>query len=325
MWVNGSVTEESNDNVSLPLAGKRIAITRAREQASALGEKLAALGAEVVEIPTIEIRPPDSWVPLDDAIRRLEEFQYLLLTSVNGVRNFLARLAAAGRGVGALDRLTVGAIGPATAAELARAGARVDLVPAEYVAEGLLAALGDRAVRGQAFLIPRARVARDVVPRVLEERGAHVEVVEAYQTVAPDIPPEEVARLLAPPPDAITFTSSSTVRNFAKLVGESRVAETLRGVAIASIGPVTSQTLRELGLTVTLEAKESTMAGLAGALGEYFAEDQAATIEAVNEALAETGEGRPAMDVHRELREKHFGAPSPVPPDPSTKPTGEER
>jgi uroporphyrinogen III methyltransferase/synthase len=253
----------------LPLFGKRIAITRAREQAGVLREELAALGAEVIEIPTIEIRPPDSWEPLDAAIRRLEEFDYLLVTSANGVRNFLARLAASGRDVRALKGLTIGAIGPASAAEFARTGVKVDLLPTEYVAEGLLAALSDRDLQGKAFLIPRARVARDLVLRVLEERGAHVEVVEAYQTVMPHISPEELAHLLTPTPDAITFTSSSTATNFAKLLGQNRLAETLRGAAIASIGPITSQTLRQLGLTVTLEAQESTMTGLVRVITEH--------------------------------------------------------
>jgi uroporphyrinogen III methyltransferase/synthase len=253
----------------LPLFGKRIATTRARAQAGRLHEELAALGARVMEIPTIEIRPPDSWEPLDAAIRRLESFDYLLVTSANGVRNFLARLAACGRDVRALNGLTIGAIGPATAAEFARTGVKVDLLPNEYVAEGLLAALGDRDLRGKTFLIPRAKVARDVVPRVLEERGARVEVVEAYQTVAPEIP--ALDHLLIPPPDAITFTSSSTATNFAKLVGQDRLAEVLRGTVVASIGPVTSETLRKLGLAVTVEAAESTMAGLVKAIQEYFA------------------------------------------------------
>ena len=137
-----SLRERLNWFEHLPLFGKRIAITRAREQAGVLREELAALGAEVIEIPTIEIRPPDSWEPLDAAIRRLEEFHYLLVTSANGVRNFLARLAASGRDVRALKGLTIGAIGPATAAEFARTGVKVDLLPTEYVAEGLLAALG---------------------------------------------------------------------------------------------------------------------------------------------------------------------------------------
>jgi uroporphyrinogen III methyltransferase/synthase len=254
----------------LPLFGKRIAITRAREQTGSLHDLLAALGAEVIEIPTIEIRPPDSWEPLDDAIRRLADFQYLLTTSANGVRNFLSRLAASGRDARALSGLTIGAIGPATAAEFARTGVKVDLMPSEYVAEGLLAALAGHDLRGKAFLIPRARVARDVVPLTLEERGARVEVVVAYQTVVPEISLDELARLLTPLPDAITFTSSSTATNFAKLVGENRLAETLPGVAIASIGPITSRTLRDLGLTVTIEATESTMAGLVQALRNHF-------------------------------------------------------
>jgi len=232
------------------------------------------LGAEVIEIPTIKVRPPDSWEALDAAIRRLEEFHYLLVTSANGVRNFLARLAASGRDVRALQGLTIGAIGPATAAEFARTGIKVDLVPTEYVAEGLLAALGDGDLRGKAFLIPRARVARDLVPRVLEERGARVEVVEAYQTVMPEISPEELVRKLTPPPDVITFTSSSTVRNFVALLGKNigrghprpRKASPIDSIRLASIGPVTSSTLRELGLPVDIEAREYTIPGLIEAI-----------------------------------------------------------
>ena len=292
----------------LPLFGKRIAITRAREQASVLREELAGLGAEVIEIPTIEIRSPDSWEPLDAAIRRLDEFNYLLVTSANGVKNFLARLAASGRDVRSLQGITIGAIGPATAAEFARTGVKVDLLPTEYVAEGLIAALGDRDLRGKAFLIPRARVARDLVPRTLEERGARVEVVEAYQTVVPEISEDELTRLFTPRPDAITFTSSSTATNLAKLLGEDRLAEVLHGVAIASIGPITSQTLRKLGVDVTVKARESTMAGLVQAIRDHFLnwKDQMETIEAVNEALAENGEGRAAAEVHAELRKKIY-------------------
>jgi len=254
----------------LPLFGKRIVITRAREQAGALREELSALGAGVVEIPTIEIRPPASWEPLDAAIRRLEGFNYLLFTSANGVRNFLDRLKAGGQDVRDLKGLTIGAIGPATAAELAKTGIRVDLLPREYRAEGLLEALKDRDLRGKAFLIPRAKVARDLVPRALAEKGARVEVVEAYETVVPQLPREELERLFTPPPDVITFTSSSTASNFAKLAGEENVASILRGVAIASIGPVTSTTLRKLGLNVSIEPSESTIPALIAAVVEFF-------------------------------------------------------
>jgi uroporphyrinogen III methyltransferase/synthase len=254
----------------LPLFGKRIAVTRARDQAGILREALEALGAEVIEIPTIEIRDPASWEPLDDAIRRLEQFQYLLVTSANGVRRFLARLQACGRDVRDLKGLTIGAIGPATAAEFAKTGVRVDFVPKEYRAEGLLASLAQHELRGKAFLIPRAKVARDLVPRVLEEHGARVEVVEAYETVTPEFPAGEVERLLTPPPDVITFTSSSTAANFARLLADRTLSEVLRGAAIASIGPVTSDTVRKLGLEITVEAKESTIPGLVKAIQDYF-------------------------------------------------------
>jgi uroporphyrinogen III methyltransferase/synthase len=254
----------------LPLFGKRIVITRAREQAGALRQALEELGAETLEIPTIEIRDPESWEPLDQAIGRLETFQYLLLTSANGARNFLRRLAACGRDVRDLKGLTIGAIGPATAAEFARTGVKVDFIPGAYQAEGLLEVLSGQNLKGKAFLIPRARVARDLVPRVLTERGARVEVVTAYETFAPEIPAGELAAFLESPPGAITFTSSSTATHFAGLLGDRAPGETLKGVAIASIGPITSATLQKLGLAVTVEARESTIPGLVRAITEYF-------------------------------------------------------
>jgi uroporphyrinogen III methyltransferase/synthase len=262
--------EQLNWFERLPLFGKRIVITRAREQAGTLRQALAELGAEVIEVPTIEIRDPASWERLDGAIRRLEEFQYLLLTSANGVRNFLARLRACGRDVRDLKGLTIGAIGPATAAEFAKTGVQVDFVPGEYRAEGLLEALAGRDLRGKSFLIPRAKVARDLVPRVLSEHGAHVEVVEAYETVTPEYRAEELDRLMSPPPDVITFTSSSTASNFARLFGHRPLKDVLRAAVVASIGPVTSETVRKLGLEVTVEAKESTIPGLVEALRQYF-------------------------------------------------------
>jgi uroporphyrinogen III methyltransferase / synthase len=265
-----SLRERLNWFERLPLFGRRIAVTRTREQAGPLREQLMALGAEVVEIPTIEVRPPTSWEPMDAAVRRLGDFDYLLVTSVNGVRNFLARLRATGRDVRDLKGLIIGAIGPATAAEFAKVGIRVDLTPKEYRAEGLLEALGSHDVQGKAFLIPRAKIARDLVPKALRERGAQVEVVEAYQTVVPQLSGEELQRLLSPPPHVITFTSSSTASNFVKLIGQSSVDEFLKGVATASIGPITSDTLRQLGLAVSIEATESTIAGLVRAIETHF-------------------------------------------------------
>ena len=254
----------------LPLFGKRIVITRTREQAGRLREMLEELGAQVVEIPTIEIRPPASWEPLDSAIRRLEEFQYLLVTSTNGVRNFLTRIHSCGRDVRDLKGLTIGAIGPATAAEFARTGVKVDFVPKEYRAEGLLESLSGHDLTGKAFLIPRAKVARDLVPRALKDRGARVEVVEAYETVAPQFAEGEIERLLTPAPHMVTFTSSSTASNFAKIVGQEEIRRLLTGVAVASIGPITSETVRKLGLTVAVEAKVSTISGLIDEIRGYF-------------------------------------------------------
>jgi uroporphyrinogen III methyltransferase / synthase len=265
-----SLRKQLNWFERLPLFGKRIVITRAREQAGALREALEELGAQTIEIPTLEIRDPDSWEPLDQAIGRLETFHYLLVTSANGVRNFLRRLAACGHDVRDLKGLTIGAIGPATAAEFARTGVKVDFIPKDYRAEGLLEVLDGHDLKGKAFLIPRARMARDLVPRVLVERGARVEVVTAYETLAPEFRPGELGRLLTPPPDVMTFTSSSTATHFAKLLGDRPWRETLEGTTVASIGPITSATLRKLGLSVMVEARESTIPGLVRALSEYF-------------------------------------------------------
>jgi uroporphyrinogen III methyltransferase/synthase len=265
-----SLREHLNWFERLPLFGKRIAITRSREQANVLREALAELGAQVVEIPTIEIRPPASWEPLDQAIQHLEEFHYLLVTSANGVRSFLARLKASGRDVRDLKGLTIGAIGPATAAEFARTGISVDFVPEDYRAEGLLTTLRSHNLKGKSFLIPRAKVARDILPQELRKLGAHVKVVEAYETVAREFPPGELERLLTPLPDVITFTSSSTASNFAKLFHGRKLEEVLRGVAVVSIGPITSDTLRKLGFSVSVEARESTIPGLVRAIQDYF-------------------------------------------------------
>jgi uroporphyrinogen III methyltransferase / synthase len=262
--------DELNWFERLPLFGKRIVITRAREQSSVIIEALERLGAEAIEIPVIEIRDPQSWQPLDEAIGRLETFDYLVFTSANGVKKFLSRLPACGRDVRDLKGLGIGAIGPGTAAELAATGIRIDFVPQEYRAEGLIEYLKEAEVRGKSFLIPRAKVARDLLPRTLEERGARVEVVEAYETVRPEFAAGELEHLLTPAPDAVTFTSSSTVSNFVKLVERAGLRKILEQVAIVSIGPVTSETVRKHGLEVSVEATESTVTGLIQALQEYF-------------------------------------------------------
>ncbi|HLI29539.1 MAG TPA: uroporphyrinogen-III synthase, partial [Terriglobia bacterium] len=262
--------EQLNWFERLPLFGKRILVTRPREQAASLHEALAERGAQPVELPTLEIRDPESWQPLDDAIRRLNQFDFLLVTSVNGVRKFLARLRKAGLDVRELKGIAIGAIGPATAKEFAAGGVQVDFVPHEYRAEGLLEALEGRELKGKAFLIPRARVARDLVPKILAERGARVEVIEAYYAAPPDYKPEEIEALLTPLPEVLTFTSSSTALNFSKLPLREETRAMLAKAIVASIGPVTSATLRELGMKVDVEAHEFTTLGLVHALEDYF-------------------------------------------------------
>ncbi|HZQ92869.1 MAG TPA: uroporphyrinogen-III synthase [Terriglobales bacterium] len=257
---------------SKPLAGVRVLVTRAQRQAGKLSAALRGLGAGVVEIPSIEIRPPRSYRPLDAALERVAEYDWLVLTSVNGVEALFARPGAKGRGGWrrALRGVKVAAIGPATRAALAERGLRVALTPKKYVAESVVEALRSR-VRGKRVLLVRARVARDVIPAGLRAAGAHVDVVEAYQTAAPA---GSVARLRAVlgdakrRPDVITFTSSSTARNFVEMLGDRRA---LRGVMLASIGPVTSGTLRELGLRVDVEAREYTVAGLVRAIRRLLA------------------------------------------------------
>ncbi len=240
-----------------PLAGRTVVVTRAREQAGALTSRLTELGAHVVDIPTIEFEPPADRKPLDLAISRLDSFDWVIFTSANGVRYFMERLDASARDLRAL-RARLCAIGPATAAALAALHLKIDLLPEEYVAESVVKAFEKIPLEGARILLPRAAAARDVIPVELGKRGARVTVVEAYRTVA--------ARKSGWPddlhPDWIAFTSSSTVQNFCELFG----AERLRGVRVASIGPVTSATARRLGVEVTAEAADHTAAGLVAAI-----------------------------------------------------------
>lgn len=257
-----------------PLQGKRIVVTRSARQSSLLAELLRDAGAEPILLPTIEIVPPQQWAPLDLAIQSVGQYDGVIFTSVNGVQFFFRRAAQLGvvpeRKAGAW----ICAIGPATARELEQNGWPPDLVPEQYVAESLVAALSRQRIDGQRILVPRAAVARDVIPVELAARGASVMLVEAYQTVRP-AQSEAMAADLFPStpngahPDAVLFTSSSTARNFADLLGDD-YRRRLQGVFLAAIGPVTSGTLRELGLTVGVEAREYTIPGLVAALREHW-------------------------------------------------------
>jgi uroporphyrinogen III methyltransferase / synthase len=240
----------------LPLFGKRIVVTRARAQAGSLTSRLQALGAAVIEIPAIEIVPAADYGPLDRAIANLPAYDYLIFTSANGVHHFVDRLDRSTADLRGL-RACICAIGPATRAAVEALHLKVDLMGKEYVAEGLLEAFAGRDLNGKRVLLPRAAVARDVIPVELTRRGAQVDVVEAYRTVLPQR--DTVVPLTA---DCITFTSSSTVRNFVEIAG----VDALRGIPVASIGSITSQTARDLGIAVAAEAAEFTIDGLLDAV-----------------------------------------------------------
>jgi uroporphyrinogen III methyltransferase/synthase len=251
-----------------PLFGKRILITRAKEQALELSQLLARLGAETIECPTIQIAPPSDWKAVDQAIANLGQFQWLIFTSVNGVIPFMERLRHHGFDARMLAGLTICCIGPRTAQELARHGLRADIVPDEFQAEGVIRALSARGVRGQRILIPRAAVAREILPEQLRAMGAEVQVVTAYRTVLPGTDREGFKeRFRRQEVDIITFTSSSTVRNFKALFDSQDEMHKLLGqTVIACIGPITAQTAREYGLTVTIIPAENTIPALVGAI-----------------------------------------------------------
>jgi uroporphyrinogen-III synthase len=249
----------------LALSGIRVLVGRARHQAGALSGELRKLGATVLEIPFIEIRKPRSFAPLDSALQNLNEYDWLILTSANGVEAMWERLARL-RLTRNLKHLKIAAIGPATKKAIEQRGINVDVVPKEYVAESVVRSLRRR-VKGKRVLLVRAKVARDVIPRELRRAGAVVDIVEAYETVVPESSRARLQSALQNPrrrPHVVTFTSSSTVRNFAALLGSPMPK--LDGIRLASIGPVTSSTLRELGLRVDIAAKKFTIPGLIAAI-----------------------------------------------------------
>ncbi|HSB70221.1 MAG TPA: uroporphyrinogen-III C-methyltransferase [Candidatus Methylomirabilis sp.] len=253
-----------------PLFGKRILVTRAREQASSFAQILEAEGAEVLEFPTIRIVPPESWAPLDEAIGRLRDYEWAIFTSANGVRFFWERLRHAGRDLRDLFGITVCAIGPATAEALLRLGVQADIVPAEFKAEALVEAIGVERVRGSRILLARAAEAREVIPEELARRGARVDVVPAYRTVKSTEDAAELRSLLREGKiHAITFTSSSTVKHFLDLVGD-EAASLLDEVTVASIGPITAETAAKRGIVSHIVPESYTIPALADALVSHF-------------------------------------------------------
>jgi uroporphyrinogen III methyltransferase / synthase len=243
-----------------PLFGRRVVVTRARAQASGLAATLAALGAEVVELPAIRIQPRLSSPEVRDAVGAIHSYALICLTSPNGVRLLFEALDAAGLDARALGSATVAAIGPGTAAALAEHGIRADFVPERSIAEALAESLATVDVAGRPVLIARAAEARDVLPEALRARGAKVDVVALYETVAEEPQPEALGA--AREADYVTFTSSSTVRNFLAAIGDGLP----RDARIVSIGPVTSDEARAAGLEVDVEASRHDPDGLVEAL-----------------------------------------------------------
>jgi uroporphyrinogen III methyltransferase/synthase len=235
---------------------------------------LTAYGAETIEAPTIQIVPPASWKAIDQAIAALADYSWLIFTSVNGIAPFMERLKVARKDVRALAHLRICAIGPRTAEELTRFGLVADLVPSEYQAEGMVAALGTYDMRGKKVLIPRAEVAREILPQQLREKGATVDVVAVYRTIAPEADLNRLREQIESGGiDAVTFTSSSTVRNFVDMVGGMEQAKRLgTKTTVACIGPITAHSAEEAGLPVTIMPMENTVPALAQAIVRYFSE-----------------------------------------------------
>jgi uroporphyrinogen III methyltransferase/synthase len=253
------------------LKGKRILITRARSQALSLVQRIECLGGEVVEFPTIEIKAPASYQSLDQAIYQITNYNWLIFTSVNGVEQFLNRFEKLGKNIADLAGIEVGAIGPETARRLTAAQIEPTLVPKQYQAEGILDELISETVLGKRILIPRAAKARDILPETLRRWGARVDVVEAYQTVLPQVDVSALCRLLREGTiDMITFTSSSTVTNFAVMLRDQDLPRLLSRAVIACIGPITKKTVEDLGMRPEIVSEEFTIPGLVRAMVDYF-------------------------------------------------------
>lgn len=254
-----------------PLFGKTVVVTRTREQASELVAQLSALGAECLECPTIRVVPPQDWAPLDEAIDRLDTYDWLVLTSVNGVNFFFDRLYERGKDVRAMGNLRTAAIGPATAKRMRDFGLKSDIVPETYRAESIIEAFENESMEGKRVLLPRAKEARPILPVEVRKMGATVDEIAAYETEqARDNVDVLIKGLEEGSIDIVTFTSSSTVRNFKALFPPERFKSLIKGVMVASIGPITADTARELGFKVDIEAKEYTIPGLCQAILQHF-------------------------------------------------------
>jgi len=254
-----------------PLLGKRIIVTRARQQASDLVRLISDLGAECLEFPTIEIMPAKDPEPLQKAIENLSAYDWIVFTSVNGVIHFFEHLFASGKDVRALSHMQTAAIGPATAEQLLGFGLTSDIVPETYRAESVVTAFKELDLKAKKILLPRAREARPILPVELKKMGAEVDEIPAYETVTVKENAAELVRVLEDKAvDLITFTSSSTVKNFKALLPSANFQALMQGVIIASIGPITTETAEKLGFDVHISAESYTIPGLVDAILRYY-------------------------------------------------------
>ena len=257
-----------------PLFGKKILVTRPEEQAQGLGRMLSDLGARVHLFPTIKILPPKNWGEIDEAITGLSRYDWVLFTSVNGVKFFFERLRSAKKDARHLSGIQIGVIGPVTGDALHEAGLIPDLLPEKYSAEGIVEVLEKLPITGKRFLLPRPAVASDFLPKKITSLGATVDVVEAYQTVVPEYDDDRLGVFVQEGPvDMITFTSPSTVDNLLYLLKGKPAEEGISGAKIACIGPITAQRAAEKGLEVTLVPDTYTIEGLLGAVVKFYKKD----------------------------------------------------
>jgi len=259
-----------------PLFGKGIVITRPQRQTDDLARLLISEGAYPISFPTIKIVPPEDWQELDEAIDKLTTYDWLIFTSANGVQFFFERLWEKNKDIRDLKGIQICCIGPATARQIEDKGIKVDLVPEQFIAEGILQSFAAMDIKGRKILIPRAAKARDVLPEGLKKLGASVNVVATYQTVNSGKKKEELAALISDNKvDVITFTSSSTVANFVEIMGHDFTLPA--HVDVACIGPATAATAKKAGFKIDIQQEEYTMKGLVQSLVDYFGRKSVAT------------------------------------------------
>ncbi len=262
--------EQLNWFETKPLFGKTIVVTRSRDQASEFADQLSEWGAHVIEFPTIEIAKPDTIHPLDEAINNINSYHWLVFTSINGVDAFFQRLFELGRDIRDLKGIKLCAIGPATESGIEKYHIKVDCRPPKFVAESVVEELKKvTVIKGEKFLLPRADIARSFLPEELRKLGGEVTDLVAYKTIMAQPKNVNLAeKIKNGEVHIVTFTSSSTVRNFVQIIGEKNIAGLNGHVQYASIGPITTQTAEEMGLHVTIKAKEYTIPGLVDAILE---------------------------------------------------------